>query len=48
MTREGAAGLAEGTTCIVPRARAAGNHTFFTNSDFSPIAPIPSILQSMS
>ncbi len=23
-------------------------HAFFTNSDLSPIAPIPSILQSMS
>jgi hypothetical protein len=26
----------------------SARHAFFTNSDLSPIAPIPSILQSMS
>jgi hypothetical protein len=29
-------------------SRGASPHAFFTNSDLSPIAPIPSILQSMS
>src|SRR5690606_37006993 len=33
---------------LVPRRQAWPHHTFFTNSDFSFMAPMPSILQSMS
>jgi hypothetical protein len=32
----------------VRRSAIVADHTFLTNSDFNPIAPIPSILQSMS